>query len=102
MTSGVHDMCGAASVVPQTVPNQICCVFVLFFFFSKFFFITAKENCVEKSSHCFKLGLVKASSDCFSTNLLLINESCRQISQQFQIFFKLKSIFAHAEKQSKM
>lgn len=44
MTSGVHDMCGVASVVPQTVPNQIYCFFFLSFF-------TAKENCVEKMSH---------------------------------------------------
>lgn len=27
MTSGVHNMCGIASVVPQTVPNQIWDVF---------------------------------------------------------------------------
>lgn len=27
MTSGVHDMCGIASMVPQTVPNQVWDVF---------------------------------------------------------------------------
>lgn len=27
MTSGAHNMCGVASVAPQTVPNQICDVF---------------------------------------------------------------------------
>lgn len=27
MTSGVHNLCGIASMVPQTVPNQIWDVF---------------------------------------------------------------------------
>lgn len=68
MTSGVHDMCATTSGVPQMVPKQICCVF-----FS--FFLTAKENFVEKLSYpvlifplfsISRLVVVKNSNSCGS------------------------------------
>lgn len=74
MTSGVHDMCGAISVVPQMVPQQICCVFFGFFF-------TAKENFVEKLSYSVLICPL------FSVSTLVVvknSKSCNQILQLFE------------------
>lgn len=71
MTSGVHDMCGATSVVPQMVPKQICCVF----------FFTAKENFVEKLSCSVLICPV------FSVSRLVVvknSKSCSHILQMFE------------------
>lgn len=47
MTSGVHDMCGIASVVPQTVPNQIWDVFCC-----------QNELCMKLPPHSLDLNLL--------------------------------------------
>lgn len=47
MTSGVHSMCGIASMVPQTVPNQIWDVFSC-----------QNELCIKLPPHGLDLSLV--------------------------------------------
>lgn len=71
MTSGVHDMCGATSVVPQMVPKQICC---------GFFFFTAKENFVEKLSYSVLICPL------FSVSRLVVVKNSKSCSQILQLF----------------
>lgn len=57
MTSGVHDMCGITSVVPQMVPNQIWDVFSC-----------QNELCMKLPPHTLNLRLARHTN--FTLSLL--------------------------------